>query len=96
MMRSIDLSPPYIEIRDAYDSVKSWTRTRRAKLNLSFLPFGPKIHPEPKGVVLVIAPYNGPLTEIMSPLVRDQLFGLALSMAESGDRSVELQRETPW
>ena len=71
MLRSIDLSPPYIEIRDAYDSIKSWTRTRRAKLNLSFLPFGPKIHPEPKGVVLVIAPYNGPLTEIMSPLVRD-------------------------
>ena len=95
MLRSIDLSPPYIEIRDAYDSVKSWTRTRRAKLNLSFLPFGPKIHPEPKGVVLVIAPYNGPLTEIMSPLVRGH-YGSVFSVAELGGRLVELQRETPW
>ena len=43
---------------------------QKAEFSLSWWAMGPKIRPEPKGVVLIIAPFNGPVVMLLSPLVR--------------------------
>ena len=53
----------------AYDNVAKWAAVQKAEFNLSFYAMAPKIRPEPKGVVLIIAPFNGPVIMLISPLV---------------------------
>ncbi|KAI1792769.1 NAD-dependent aldehyde dehydrogenase [Ganoderma leucocontextum] len=65
----IDFSGSYVDIRTGYDSVDKWTAPQKAEFNLSFWAMGPKHKAEPKGVVFIIAPFNGPLIMLLSPLV---------------------------
>lgn len=68
--QSIDFSGSYVDILAAYDSVDKWTAPQKAEFNLSFWPMGPRHKAEPKGVVFIIAPFNGPLIMLLSPLVQ--------------------------
>ncbi|CDO77357.1 hypothetical protein BN946_scf184787.g6 [Trametes cinnabarina] len=65
----IDFAAVYIDVRLMYDNVEKWTKPRRVAFNLNFAAMNPRVHAEPKGVVLVIAPYNVPIFLSMSPLV---------------------------
>ena len=61
---------------------------QKAEFSLSWWAMGPKIRPEPKGVVLIIAPFNGPVVMLLSPLVRrdsDFAFLFSLVSARSAD-----------
>ncbi|KAI0649661.1 NAD-dependent aldehyde dehydrogenase [Trametes meyenii] len=64
-----DFAGVYIDVKTSYENVEKWTKWRRAEFNLNFFPMGPKMHAEPKGVVLVVAPFNFPVYLILSPLV---------------------------
>ncbi|CDO77358.1 hypothetical protein BN946_scf184787.g7 [Trametes cinnabarina] len=65
----IDLSAVYIDVKLFYDNVEKWTKSRRVGFNLNFAPMSPRVKAEPKGVVLLIGPYNAPVFLLMSPLV---------------------------
>lgn len=69
MTSSLDFSATYQDVHDAYNSVEKWATPYKADFNLSFWAMSPKIRPEPKGLILIIAPFNGPIIMLISPLV---------------------------
>ena len=72
----MDLAPVYIDVAKAYNSVEKWAAEQKAEFDLSFWAMGPKYRHEPKGVVLIIAPFNGPVVLTMSPLVSGPVLGV--------------------
>lgn len=58
------------EVRDAYSKVDKWTKPERVGFSLNWSPMSPKLVAEPKGVILIIAPFNLPAFLLLSPLVR--------------------------
>ena len=66
---SIDFATTYMDVRTAYDNVGKWAESRRAEFNLNFAAMGPRVREEPKGVVVIMAPFNGPIFLLLSPLV---------------------------
>jgi aldehyde dehydrogenase (NAD+) len=59
----------YAEIDFAVKKLKSWMRPKSAGRTMSNVFSSNKIYYEPKGVCLIIAPWNYPLQLMMSPLV---------------------------
>jgi len=59
----------YAEIDHAIKKLRSWMRPKAAGRTLSNFFASNKIYYEPKGVCLIIAPWNYPLQLMMSPLV---------------------------
>ena len=53
----------------AYDNVADWAASKRAPFDLSFRAMAPRVQSEPKGVVLIISPFNFPVLLILGPLV---------------------------
>jgi aldehyde dehydrogenase (NAD+) len=58
-----------IEINLALQSLRKWSRPVRVSTNILNLPSSSRIYYEPKGVVLVIAPWNYPFQLSMIPLL---------------------------
>ncbi|TBU47713.1 NAD-dependent aldehyde dehydrogenase [Dichomitus squalens] len=79
----LDLSPVYIDVAKAYNSVERWAAEQKAEFDLSFWAMGPKYRHEPKGVVLIIAPFNGPVVLTMSPIVGAIAAGCAMVLKPS-------------
>ncbi|KAI0706786.1 NAD-dependent aldehyde dehydrogenase [Cerioporus squamosus] len=63
-----DMGPTIKDIRLAYDNVGQWARPQRA-FSIRYFLMGPHLKAEPKGVVLIISPFNLPLFLMLSPLV---------------------------
>lgn len=59
----------YAEIDHAIKKLRSWMKPKSAGRTISNLFASNKIYYEPKGVCLIIAPWNYPLQLIMSPLI---------------------------
>ena len=57
------------EIDYALKHLSSWTKQRRVSLPVAFWPSRGKVTPEPKGVVLIISPWNYPFQLAIGPLV---------------------------
>jgi aldehyde dehydrogenase (NAD+) len=57
------------EIEHALRHLDRWMRPRRVSVPLNLKPATARIHPEPLGVCLIIAPWNYPLTLTLNPLV---------------------------
>ena len=57
------------EIRHALKNIHSWIKKRKVKTPLIFWPAKSFIKPFPKGVVLILGPWNYPFQLIMVPLV---------------------------
>jgi aldehyde dehydrogenase (NAD+) len=57
------------EAKYARKHLRSWMRPIRVRTPLMAQPGRSYIEPEPKGVVLIIAPWNYPLSMVMAPLV---------------------------
>ena len=64
-----ELFPALVEIKDAIGSLKSWMKPQAVKTPMAL--FGTKswIHHEPKGVVLIVGPWNYPFQLVIAPLV---------------------------
>ena len=68
----VDLSeifPVLAEARHAMRQVRSWTRPRRVPAPLALLGSRSRVVYEPKGVVLIISPWNFPINLTLGPLV---------------------------
>ena len=59
----------YKEINDAIKNLKKWMTPSKAKTPLFLQPGKSTIIPQPKGVVLIISPWNYPFQLAMSPLI---------------------------
>ena len=59
----------YSEIDYAIKNLKAWMRPKRVGLSLSNPFASNRIYYEPKGVCLIIAPWNYPFQLVMSPLI---------------------------
>lgn len=59
----------YAEIRFAIKNLTSWARPRRVPTPLLAFRGRSTVHPSPKGVVLIIAPWNYPVQLVLGPLV---------------------------
>ena len=59
----------YAEIDQAIKKLRSWMKPKSAGRTMSNLFASNKIYYEPKGICLIIAPWNYPLQLIMSPLI---------------------------
>ncbi|MGW2169285.1 aldehyde dehydrogenase family protein [Streptomyces sp. NPDC001705] len=57
------------EVEHALRHLDRWTRPRRVAVPLNIKPATARIHPEPLGVCLIIAPWNYPLTLTLNPLI---------------------------
>jgi acyl-CoA reductase-like NAD-dependent aldehyde dehydrogenase len=57
------------EIRHALKNLKRWSRAKRVPVPAGVRPAKARIIPEPKGVVLIIGPWNYPAQLVLSPLV---------------------------
>jgi aldehyde dehydrogenase (NAD+) len=64
-----ELYPVLAEIRHALRHLRSWMKPRRVGNPLTYLGTASSIRHEPKGVVLVISPWNYPLFLALGPLV---------------------------
>jgi len=68
----VDLSEVYpvtSEIKDAKSNIRSWMRSHSVSTPLALMGSSSKIKYEPKGVVLIISPWNFPINLTFGPLV---------------------------
>ncbi|MBW2225133.1 MAG: aldehyde dehydrogenase family protein, partial [Deltaproteobacteria bacterium] len=64
-----EIMPITSEIKHAIAHLSKWMRPRRVKTPLSLFGSSSYIHYEPKGVVLVIAPWNFPVNLTFGPVI---------------------------
>lgn len=67
--RLTEILPVRAEIRHALRHLNRWMRPRRVAPTLALLGTSARIRPEPRGTVLIIAPWNYPLGLSIGPLV---------------------------
>ena len=63
-----DIGHAKAEVRYLAKHVAGWVRPRRAKVPLTVAPARARVVPEPRGVALVIAPWNYPIQLLLEPL----------------------------
>ncbi len=79
----IELHPTGAELRHALRRVKGWMKPRRVGTPLTLMGTRSWIHPEPKGVVLIMAPWNYPVFLLLGPLVAALAAGNAVMVKPS-------------
>ncbi|MBL7913264.1 MAG: aldehyde dehydrogenase family protein [Bacteroidia bacterium] len=73
----------YVEIDFAIKHLQNWMKPVSVSKNFSNLFAGNKIYYEPKGVCLIIAPWNYPFQLVMSPLISAIAAGNAVMLKPS-------------
>ena len=68
-VRLTEIFPIFQEIRHTLAHLKSWMKTRHVPATLGVAGTRAQLKPEPKGVCLIIAPWNYPFNLALSPLV---------------------------
>lgn len=79
----VEIMPTLSEISHAIRYLRGWMRPRRAWPTLLMLGTSARVHPQPKGVVLVIAPWNFPLLLALGPVVSAIAAGNAVVLKPS-------------
>jgi aldehyde dehydrogenase (NAD+) len=78
-----EISPPLSEARHALKNLSKWTGRSPASVPTAFAPAKAWTQPEPKGVVLVVAPWNFPVLLCLAPLVNALAAGNAVLVKPS-------------
>jgi aldehyde dehydrogenase (NAD+) len=78
-----EILPILLEITHTRRHLRRWMRPKRAGSGLAFLGTGAKVHPTPKGVALVIAPWNFPFNLAMGPVVSALAAGCSVILKPS-------------
>ncbi|KAG8744904.1 hypothetical protein FRC10_009274 [Ceratobasidium sp. 414] len=65
----LEIGPLIKEAVDVYKAVDKWAKTESAPFSLNFAAMKPVIRKEPKGVVLIISPFNYPIWLALTPLI---------------------------
>lgn len=64
-----EIFPAVSEINHTIRKLKCWMRPHRASTPMTMMGTSSRIHYEPKGVVLIIAPWNYPFSMLINPLI---------------------------
>ncbi|KZT03863.1 aldehyde dehydrogenase [Laetiporus sulphureus 93-53] len=80
---NMEIYPTMAEIKEAYDSVEKWAATEKAPFNANWFAMSPATRKEPKGVVLIISPYNFPMSLLIPPLAAAIAAGNAVMVKPS-------------
>jgi len=72
-----------MELKEAYDNVEKWASPEKAPFSWLWFAMSPVMRNEPKGVVLLISPFNYPLYLLLSPLSGAIASGNAVLMKPS-------------
>jgi acyl-CoA reductase-like NAD-dependent aldehyde dehydrogenase len=65
----LEIGGTLTEAVDAYHNVAKWSKPERTPWSLNWFAMKPTIRKEPKGVVLIISPFNYPMWLLLGPLV---------------------------
>ncbi|KAH8996357.1 NAD-aldehyde dehydrogenase [Lactarius akahatsu] len=65
----LEIGGTLTEAVNAYHNVAKWSKPERAPWSLNWFATKPTIRKEPKGVVLIISPFNYPVWLLLRPLV---------------------------
>jgi hypothetical protein len=93
----MELNTAVKEATDAYNNVEKWAKPERVPFSLDSSFTRPTIRKDPKGVVLIIVPFNYPIFLALSPLVRsntcDRIYQSQGSKSFADYRQQRLRRE---
>ncbi|CDO75126.1 hypothetical protein BN946_scf185010.g51 [Trametes cinnabarina] len=64
----LEFTGVYAEVTTAYKNIEKWAKPQSVDFSLNWFAMRPKLQTEPKGVVLIIAPFNLPLFLLLGPL----------------------------
>jgi aldehyde dehydrogenase (NAD+) len=64
-----EIFPVLVELRDAIGNVRSWMKPARAPTPATLFGTKSAVHYEPRGVVLIIGPWNYPFQLVLAPLI---------------------------
>ena len=64
-----EIYPSLVEIKDAMHSLREWMKPKRVATPMALVGTKSWVHYEPKGVVLIIGPWNYPFQLVIAPLV---------------------------
>ncbi|HUJ60063.1 MAG TPA: aldehyde dehydrogenase family protein [Kofleriaceae bacterium] len=64
-----EIFPTLVELKDAIGSLREWMRPKRVATPMALVGTRSYLHYEPKGVVLIIGPWNYPFQLVLAPLV---------------------------
>ncbi|OJT15103.1 Beta-apo-4'-carotenal oxygenase [Trametes pubescens] len=65
----LDFGTVYNDLKQAYDNIEKWVKPKSPGFNPKFFVMSPSYAPQPKGVALLIAPFNFPMFLLIGPLV---------------------------
>ena len=66
----MDINASIVEVNDTLSRFEKWTKSENAPFSLNFAAMRPVIRKEPKGVVLIISPFNYPVFLTIPLVVR--------------------------
>lgn len=69
----MDIDSTIGEVKDTLSSFEKWTKPESAPFSLNFAAMRPVIRKEPKGLVLIISPFNYPIFLTIPLIVRSSL-----------------------
>lgn len=78
-----ELAPLYMEIKHFKKNLSKWMQPKKVSNHFPFLLGKSRIHYEPKGVVLIIAPWNYPFYLALAPLIAAVAAGNAVTIKPS-------------
>ncbi|KAJ7940200.1 NAD-aldehyde dehydrogenase [Mycena leptocephala] len=64
----LEINSSITEIMDAYNNVETWAKPEKPPISVNWMFMHPITYKVPKGVVLIISPFNYPLWLCISPL----------------------------
>jgi aldehyde dehydrogenase (NAD+) len=64
-----ETTPVFHEAVYSYNNVNKWVKDIKPETTLTFQMMNPRVKPSPKGVVLIIGPFNYPINLTFTPLV---------------------------
>ncbi|KZT12290.1 aldehyde dehydrogenase [Laetiporus sulphureus 93-53] len=64
----LELNGTLLELKETYDKVEEWASPEKAPFNMLWFAMSPITRKEPKGVVLIISPFNYPVYLTLCPL----------------------------
>jgi len=67
---SLEINASITEVRNAWANVDKWAKPEKPPFSIMGTPMRRVIYKEPKGVVMIISPFNFPMWLTFSPLVR--------------------------
>lgn len=78
-----EIFPALIEMTHTRKHLRRWMRPKRAGSGLIFLGTSAKVHPTPKGVALLIAPWNFPFLLSIGPVISALAAGCSVILKPS-------------